>query len=146
MEEEEQIAAEVAVKTTKEPPLSLPHHLENKEMEVVVERLLKSGDLELQIEAARDIRKLVRKSKSSTKTRSRLAAAGVISPLVSMLHLPCAREPALLALLNLAVRNERWVLHLPRITLDIYVITFYCDLSGTHPLYYLFIEMTEMIQ
>lgn len=132
MEEEEQIAAEVDVKTTMtEPRPCQPHHLENKEMEVVVERLLKSGDLELQIEAAKDIRKLVRKSKSSTKTRSRLAAAGVISPLVSMLHLPCAREPALLALLNLAVRNERCVLHLPRVTMDIYVITFYCDLSGT---------------
>ncbi|XP_027062659.1 U-box domain-containing protein 7-like [Coffea arabica] len=83
----------------------LPH---NKEIEQVVERLLRSGNLNAQIEAAKDVRKLVRKSKSSSsKTRSRLAAAGVIPPLVSMLHQPAAREPALLALLNLAVRNER---------------------------------------
>ncbi|KAF5482644.1 hypothetical protein F2P56_003198 [Juglans regia] len=72
------------------------------------------GDLDSQIEAARDIRKLVRKSSSSSssssmKTRSKLAAAGVIQPLVLMLVSPSldAREASLLALLNLAVRNER---------------------------------------
>ncbi|XP_041005589.1 U-box domain-containing protein 2 isoform X2 [Juglans microcarpa x Juglans regia] len=72
------------------------------------------GDLDSQIEAARDIRKLVRKSSSSSssssmKTRSKLAAAGVIQPLVFMLVSPSldAREASLLALLNLAVRNER---------------------------------------
>jgi vacuolar protein 8 len=82
------------------------------------------GDLESQIEAARDIRKLVRKSSSSSaaaaaassssssssmKTRSKLAAAGVIQPLVFMLVSPSldAREASLLALLNIAVRNER---------------------------------------
>jgi vacuolar protein 8 len=80
---------------------------------------LNHGDLESQIEAARDIRKLVRKSSSSSsslssssssmKTRSRLAAAGVIQPLVFMLVSPSldAREASLLALLNIAVRNER---------------------------------------
>lgn len=87
---------------------------------------LNNGDLKSQIEAARDIRKLVRKSSSSSssssaaaassssssssmKTRSRLAAAGVIQPLVFMLVSPSldAREASLLALLNIAVRNER---------------------------------------
>ncbi|XP_065875433.1 U-box domain-containing protein 11 [Euphorbia lathyris] len=65
------------------------------------------GDLSTQIQAARDIRKLVRKS--SSKTRSKFAAAGVIQPLVLMLlssNLD-ARQASLLALLNLAVRNER---------------------------------------
>ncbi|KAJ8899487.1 hypothetical protein K2173_018461 [Erythroxylum novogranatense] len=68
---------------------------------------LLNGDLNSQIEAARGIRKLVRKS--SAKTRSRFAAAGVIPPLVLMLPSPNfhAREASLLALLNLAVRNER---------------------------------------
>lgn len=70
------------------------------------ERLM-SGDLKTQIEAARDIRKLVRKS--SAKTRTKLAAAGVIQPLIFMLLSPNsdARHASLLALLNLAVRNER---------------------------------------
>ncbi|XP_022728199.1 U-box domain-containing protein 15-like [Durio zibethinus] len=66
-----------------------------------------TGDLQAKIEAARDIRKVVRKS--SVKTRSKFAAAGVIQPLVFMLlssNLD-AREASLLALLNLAVRNER---------------------------------------
>ncbi|KAF5746184.1 ARM repeat superfamily protein [Tripterygium wilfordii] len=66
-----------------------------------------NGDLQTQIEAARDIRKVVRKS--SAKTRSKFAAAGVIQPLVEMLLSPNldARHASLLALLNLAVRNER---------------------------------------
>ncbi|MBA0758113.1 hypothetical protein Gotri_021137 [Gossypium trilobum] len=66
-----------------------------------------TGDLQAKIEAARDIRKVVRKS--SVKTRSKFASAGVIQPLVFMLLSPNldAREASLLALLNLAVRNER---------------------------------------
>ncbi|XP_031104498.1 U-box domain-containing protein 2 [Ipomoea triloba] len=81
-------------------------------IEELAERLRSGRDSEeAKIEAARDIRKLVRKSSSSAKTRSRFAAAGVIPPLVQMLcpsssSLP-AREAALLALLNLAVRNDR---------------------------------------
>ncbi|KAI4305594.1 hypothetical protein L6164_028951 [Bauhinia variegata] len=66
-----------------------------------------NGDLQSKIEAAKQIRKLVRKS--SAKTRSKFASAGVIQPLIFMLssfNLQ-AREAALLALLNLAVRNER---------------------------------------
>ncbi|KAG9448527.1 hypothetical protein H6P81_008492 [Aristolochia fimbriata] len=67
---------------------------------------LVNGDLESRIQAARDIRKL---AKASAGTRSVFAAAGVIQPLVSMLgpSEPGARESALLALLNLAARNER---------------------------------------
>ncbi|KAF5741355.1 ARM repeat superfamily protein [Tripterygium wilfordii] len=66
-----------------------------------------NGDLQTQIDAARDIRKLVRKS--SVKIRSKFAAAGVIQHLVLMLLSPNldARHASLLALLNLAVRNER---------------------------------------
>ncbi|XAR55236.1 Ubiquitin--protein ligase [Bertholletia excelsa] len=75
-------------------------------IEEVAEKLI-NGDIESKIEAAKDIRKLVRKS--SVKTRSKFAAAGVIQPLVLMLASPDldAREASLLALLNLAVRNER---------------------------------------
>ncbi|KAI8552209.1 hypothetical protein RHMOL_Rhmol06G0248400 [Rhododendron molle] len=75
-------------------------------IEEVAEKLI-GGDLDAKIQAARDIRKLVRKS--PVKTRSKFAAAGVIQPLVSMLLSPNvdARESSLLALLNLAVRNER---------------------------------------
>ncbi|KAL5581684.1 hypothetical protein UlMin_014126 [Ulmus minor] len=85
---------------------------------VEISRKLVHGDLEAKIEAARDIRRLVRRSSSSSsassssssvKTRSKLGAAGVIQPLVLMLvsSNPDAREASLLALLNLAVRDER---------------------------------------
>lgn len=67
------------------------------------------GDLDFRIEAAREIRKLLRKSPVKSSARSKLADAGVIPPLVPMLissNLD-ARHASLLALLNLAVRNER---------------------------------------
>ncbi|XP_031480423.1 U-box domain-containing protein 3 [Nymphaea colorata] len=69
-------------------------------------RNLFNGGLEQRIQAARDIRKLAR---SSVRTRSSFAAAGVIPPLISMLNSSeiDAKEASLLALLNLAVRNER---------------------------------------
>jgi hypothetical protein len=59
------------------------------------------------IEAAREIRRMVRKS---SKTRSKIADAGVIQPLIFMLSSSNidARQSSLLALLNLAVRNERY--------------------------------------
>ncbi|XP_058112787.1 U-box domain-containing protein 4 [Magnolia sinica] len=62
--------------------------------------------LETKIQAARDIRKM---AKTSVKTRSIFAVSGVIPPLISMLLSSNhdAREASLLALLNLAVRNER---------------------------------------
>lgn len=67
------------------------------------------GDLETKIEAARDVRKVVKKS--SLRTRSKFAVADVIQPLVLMLLSTSldACEASLLALLNLAVRNERLV-------------------------------------
>ncbi|KAI3457689.1 hypothetical protein Pfo_014352 [Paulownia fortunei] len=78
-----------------------------------VARRLNNGDLRAKIEAARDVRRVVRKSSntnSKSALRCRFAAAGVIEPLVSMLHSSCplaSREAALLALLNLAARNQR---------------------------------------
>lgn len=84
----------------------------NQRKEALIEGLsekLMSGDLQKMIEAAKDIRKVVKKS--SLKTRSKFGASGVIQPLVSMLLSPSidAREASLLALLNIAVRNERLV-------------------------------------
>ncbi|KAL3332618.1 hypothetical protein AABB24_032934 [Solanum stoloniferum] len=80
-------------------------------IEEIAEKLKTAVEEVEKIEAAKEIRKLVRKSSFSGKTRSRFSAAGVIPPLVDMLQ-PCsysllAREAALLALLNLASRNER---------------------------------------
>lgn len=69
-------------------------------------RQLAYGDLAARVQAARDIRRLAR---ASVKARSVFAVDGVVGPLVAML--PSRereeREAALLALLNLAVRNER---------------------------------------
>ena len=67
---------------------------------------LAGGDPSARIEAARDIRKLAR---ASAKARSAFAVSAVVDPLVAMLSsADCqAKESALLALLNLAVRNER---------------------------------------
>lgn len=64
------------------------------------------GDVDVRIRAAKEIRRL---TKTSAKTRAYLAAAGVIVPLVSMLKSANseAKEAAVLALLNLAVGNER---------------------------------------
>lgn len=64
------------------------------------------GDVDVRIRAAKEIRRL---TKTSAKSRAYLAAAGVIVPLVSMLKSANleAKEAAVLALLNLAVGNER---------------------------------------
>ncbi|XP_010929032.1 U-box domain-containing protein 45 [Elaeis guineensis] len=69
-------------------------------------RRLADGDAAARVQAARDIRKLAR---ASAKARSAFAVPAVVQPLVSMLPAPDpeSREAALLALLNLAVRNER---------------------------------------
>ncbi|GFQ05967.1 hypothetical protein PHJA_002740700 [Phtheirospermum japonicum] len=108
---------EVIGNNNKDPPPPLP--LWGRKMMVEeVARVLNHGDLRARIEAARDVRRLVRKSSSANSksaVRCRFAAAGVIEPLVSMLHssLPlAAREAALLALLNLAARNQRYRLSL----------------------------------
>ncbi|KAL2333241.1 hypothetical protein Fmac_014454 [Flemingia macrophylla] len=71
-------------------------------------QLLNSGDPDLRLQAARDIRRL---TKTSHRCRRQLAEA--VPPLVSMLRLdsPDSHEPALLALLNLAVKDEKsdWI-------------------------------------
>ncbi|KAJ9551465.1 hypothetical protein OSB04_015510 [Centaurea solstitialis] len=69
-----------------------------------------NGDLTTKIQSAREIRSMIRnRNSSSVKLRVKFAAAGVIQPLVQLL---CsghhdAREASLLALLNLASRNDR---------------------------------------
>eukprot|EP01018_Ginkgo_biloba_P028165 Gb_35631 [translate_table: standard] len=63
------------------------------------------GDGDVKIRAAEEIRRM---TKTSAKSREYLAAAGVIIPLVSMLKSTNmeAKEAAVLALLNLAVKDE----------------------------------------
>ncbi|KAK2376359.1 ARM repeat superfamily protein [Trifolium repens] len=77
----------------------------NQTMQLLSEKLT-NGNLNSKIEAAREIRRMIRKS---SKTRSKLADTGVIQPLIFMLSSSNfdARHSSLLALLNLAVRNER---------------------------------------
>lgn len=77
----------------------------NKHMQDVLWALL-YGMGESRVAAAREIRRL---TKTSARSRVYLAAAGAITPLVSMLKSSSfeAKEAALSALLNLAVRNER---------------------------------------
>lgn len=79
-------------------------------IEEISDKLI-NGDLITKIQAAREIRSMIRNRNSSGKIRDKFAVAGVIQPLVLML---CsqhhdAREVSLLALLNLASRNERFV-------------------------------------
>lgn len=74
----------------------------------ITDRLIK-GELPAKIQAAGEIRSMIRNRNSSGTFRAKFAAAGVIQPLVIML---CsqhhdASEASLLALLNLASRNER---------------------------------------
>ncbi|KAG6750168.1 hypothetical protein POTOM_047254 [Populus tomentosa] len=100
-EEEEEEETTVKVSSNQEEEA---WNLRKQTQIVELSERLMNGDLKTQIEAARDIRKLVRKS--SAKTRTKLAAAGVIQPLIFMLLSPNfdARHASLLALLNLAVK------------------------------------------
>ncbi|KAJ0733381.1 putative armadillo-like helical protein [Helianthus annuus] len=68
-----------------------------------------AGDLTVKIHAAREIRSLIRHHNSSHQIRAKFASAGVIQPLVLMLYSRNhdARHASLLAVLNLASRNER---------------------------------------
>lgn len=61
---------------------------------------------EARVRAAKEIRRL---TKTSAQSRADLASAGVIIPLVSMIKSSNmeAKEAAMLALINMAVRNER---------------------------------------
>ncbi|GAB2215108.1 hypothetical protein Droror1_Dr00019483 [Drosera rotundifolia] len=92
-------------------PLPLPKPTQSHQIQVI-SLALSTGTLSSQIQAAREIRKLIRSSPSpasAAKIRSRLVAAGVVQPLVSMLGCGSveAREVGLVAVLNLAARNER---------------------------------------
>nr|XP_043621890.1 U-box domain-containing protein 10-like [Erigeron canadensis] len=77
-------------------------------IEEISDKLI-AGDLPTKIQAAREIRSLIRNRNSSAKIRTKFADSGVIQPLVLMLYSKVhdAREASLLALLNLASRNER---------------------------------------
>ncbi|KAJ0971950.1 hypothetical protein J5N97_019909 [Dioscorea zingiberensis] len=68
-----------------------------------------SEDVDRRIGLAREIRQL---TKMSTKHRRQLS--GAIEPLVLMLRCgePEATEAAILALINLAIKDERWARHL----------------------------------
>ncbi|KAL9286576.1 putative armadillo-like helical protein [Arabidopsis thaliana] len=98
--EEDEAEEETTTNTWKTTKELLILHLSKK---------LLHGDLDFRIEAAKEIRKLLRKSPVKSSARSKLADAGVIPPLVPMLFSSNvdARHASLLALLNLAVRNER---------------------------------------
>nr|GEX11372.1 hypothetical protein [Tanacetum cinerariifolium] len=76
---------------------------------VPVSEKLKNGDLSMKIEAAREIRSMVRDRNSGRKIRSKFGGFGVIRPLVDMLCLENddAVEISLLTLLNLASKNKR---------------------------------------
>jgi vacuolar protein 8 len=71
--------------------------------------LIQSDDLSLKIEAAKEIRRL---TKTSQRCRRQLADA--VKPLVCMLRVgdddSVEKESALLALLNLAVKDEKYVI------------------------------------
>nr|XP_043629415.1 U-box domain-containing protein 6-like [Erigeron canadensis] len=85
---------------------------ENEESQIIdeISNKLINGDVITKTEAARDMRSMIRNRNScSGKIRVKFAGAGVIQPLVLMLSSQYhdAREASLLALLNLASRNER---------------------------------------
>ena len=85
------------------------HSWSRKMMVEETVRRRKSGDLRAKIKAEKDRRKSS-SSNSMSALRDRAATAGPIEPLVSILHCSrplAAQEVALLALLNLAARNQR---------------------------------------
>ena len=89
----------------------------NRKKQIVIEqvanKVIYGEDIYAKIQGARDIRRLVRNS-SAVRARSSFAAAGVIPALIPMLSEVNfeAREAALVALLNLAARNELYVFYL----------------------------------
>lgn len=121
-EEEEEEETTVKVSSNQEEEA---WNLRKQTQIVELSERLMNGDLKTQIEAARDIRKLVRKS--SAKTRTKLAAAGVIQPLIFMLLSPNfdARHASLLALLNLAVRNERYLVSFSLLPFSFFLLSCY---------------------
>lgn len=90
-------------------PRGPEEELREAKMQARVEEIastLANGDAYARIQAAKNIRKIVRRS---PKARSAFAVPAIIQPLISMLPSADHRsmESALLALLNIAVRNER---------------------------------------
>ncbi|KAH9306452.1 hypothetical protein KI387_010856 [Taxus chinensis] len=82
---------------------------QKRKMNTNVDEIVRSvfhGEEDVKIRAAKEIRKM---TKTSARSRANLAAKGVILPLVSMLRSSNmeAKEAAVLALLNLAVKNEK---------------------------------------
>jgi vacuolar protein 8 len=104
VEPEQEQEQQESEQETKETTTTMLKH--NQTMQLLSEKLT-NGNLNSKIEAAREIRRMIRKS---SKTRSKLADTGVIQPLIFMLSSSNfdARHSSLLALLNLAVRNERY--------------------------------------
>ncbi|KAJ8442722.1 hypothetical protein Cgig2_011642 [Carnegiea gigantea] len=112
-EEEEAEVLEQEVEGRRREVVRLEKWKQKKQTQMMeIGEKLSNGDLHSQILAAREIRRIVRSSSSSSKTniRSKFVAVGVIQPLISMLSSISldAREASLLALLNLAVRNEHF--------------------------------------
>ncbi|CAJ1970600.1 unnamed protein product [Sphenostylis stenocarpa] len=120
----------VEIETEAESEASSAWNLGKHTQIIELSEKLLNGNLAAKIEAAREIRKMVRKSSSSTKIRAKLAAVGVIEPLVLMLSSSNidARQSSLLALLNLAVRNERGI------TDELLAAHELCDSGTTHKL------------
>ena len=85
-------------------------------------QLLQSDDPDLKLQAARDIRRL---TKTSQRCRRQLSEA--VGPLVSMLRVdsPESNEAALLALLNLAVKDEKYVTYLTQFFQQNYFFPFF---------------------
>ncbi|MFS7921759.1 putative armadillo-like helical protein [Helianthus anomalus] len=86
--------------------------MESEEKQTVIDDVsnrLINGDMSTKIQAAGEIRSMIRNRRCSAKIRVKFAGAGVIPPLVVMLcssdHVAC--EVSLLVLLNLAARNDR---------------------------------------
>lgn len=104
-QQQQQQPEEQEPETSETPSSTSTTWKQNLTMQLLSDKLT-NGNLNSKIEAAREIRRMVRKS---SKTRSKFAAVGVIEPLIFMLSSSNldARQSSLLALLNLAVRNER---------------------------------------
>lgn len=99
--------------------------------------LINSGEPHLCLQAARDIRRL---TKTSQRCRRQLSQA--VGPLVSMLRVdsPESHESALLALLNLAVKDEKYLTTLPFYSPKIknggkfwLIIFFFCEKMNETP-------------
>lgn len=109
----------------------------NKKKQIVIQqvanKVINGEDIYAKIQGARDIRRLVRNS-SSVRARSNFAAAGVIPALVPMLSELNfeAKEASLVALLNLAARNELYVFLLGIFLIVVVYVCNCCCLCGIY--------------